>query len=228
MKAINITIFMIVTAGLFMFLSGCEEKEEPPLAKEIKAAKEAVVDANVFEEKQATEVIEEMTAPDFTLENYDGNSVSLADYMGKVVVLEWINYDCPFSKYHHEKANTMKDLAKKYKEQGVVWLAINSTDYMTADKNREFAAANGITYPILDDRDGKTGKAYGAKTTPHMYIINTECMIVYNGAIDNSPMGKNEEGVVNYVDKALSEMAEGKAVSDTATKPYGCSVKYDE
>ena len=122
----------------------------------------------------------------------------------------------------------MKDLAKKYKEQGVVWLAINSTDYMTADKNREFAAANGITYPILDDRDGKTGKAYGVKTTPHMYIINTECMIVYNGAIDNAPMGKTKDGIVNYIDKALTEMAEGKTVSEPVTKPYGCSVKYVE
>jgi len=170
---------------------------------------------------------EPLKAPEFTLKNYDGNEVKLADYKGKIVVLEWFNYECPFVKYHYEKASTMKDLAARYKDRNVVWLAINSTNHLETAKNKDFADKYEIPYPILDDRSGDVGRAYDAKTTPHIFIIDTKGNIAYNGAIDNAPLGKVPEGekLVNYVDKALEELAP-KPVSIAKTKPYGCTVKY--
>ncbi|MHC4482792.1 MAG: redoxin domain-containing protein, partial [Planctomycetota bacterium] len=110
----------------------------------------------------------------------------------------------------------------------VVWLAVNSTNHTTVKQNKDWAAKHKLPYPILDDRPGAVGRAYGATNTPHMYIISTEGNIVYEGAIDNSPNGKTPDGekMINYVDKALAELTAGKAVSTAKTKPYGCSVKY--
>jgi len=165
-------------------------------------------------------------APSLELSSFDGKSVSLSDYRGKIVVLEWFNFECPLSLYHYETKNTMVELAKKYKGKNVVWLAVNSTSHTTPGPNKTFAKRHGLPYLILDDRSGKVGRAYGAQTTPHMYIINPRGRIVYEGAIDDSPLGKKKEGVVNYVDNALAELTAGKAVSTAKTKPYGCTVKY--
>lgn len=167
-------------------------------------------------------------AKPFSLKTFDGKTVSLADYKGKTVVLEWFNFECPFVKHHYDNGSTMIDLAKKYKGQGVVWLAINSTSHTTPAANTAFAAKKKLPYPILDDRSGKVGRAYGAKTTPHMFVISPNGSIAYQGAIDNSPLGKTPTGqkLVNYVDKTLAEVIAGKDVSTRNTKPYGCSVKY--
>jgi peroxiredoxin len=162
----------------------------------------------------------------FELSSFDGKTVSLSDYRGKIVVLEWLNFECPFSRYHYETKNTMVELAKKYKGKNVVWLAINSTSHTTPEPNKTFAKRHAMPYLILDDRSGKVGRAYGAQTTPHMYIINPRGTIVYEGAIDDSPLGQKKEGVINYVDNALAELTAGKAVSTPKTKPYGCTVKY--
>jgi len=182
---------------------------------------------------EASSLIEQKRekAPDFALSNFNFNGKKaerLYNYEGKIVVLEWFNFQCPFSKYHYETKSTMADLAKKYKSRNVVWLAINSTHNTTADENKAFAQKNKVTFPILDDRRGKVGKAYGARTTPHIFIIDAQGGIAYNGAIDNSPMGKTPAGqtYVNYVDKALSELTGGKTVSTPTSKPYGCTVKY--
>jgi peroxiredoxin len=120
----------------------------------------------------------------------------------------------------------MATLAKKYQSKNVVWLAVNSTNHTTPKANKAFAEKHKLPFPILDDRSGKVGRAYGARTTPHIFIINPRGRIVYNGAIDDSPMGKKKEGVVNYVDNVLAELTAGKAVSISNTKSYGCSVKY--
>ncbi|OHB79124.1 MAG: hypothetical protein A2Z25_17840 [Planctomycetes bacterium RBG_16_55_9] len=167
-------------------------------------------------------------AQPFTLTSFDGKTVNLADYEGKTVVLEWFNMECPFVQYHYDKAGTMIDLAKKYKDQDVVWLAVNSTSHTTPEANKAFAAKHNLPYPILDDRSGAVGRAYSAKTTPHVFVISPRGNIVYDGAIDNAPLGKTPGGEerVNYVDKVLTELAAGKDIGTPQTKSYGCSVKY--
>jgi len=164
-------------------------------------------------------------APAFTLIDSAGQEISLADYKGKVVVLEWVNPDCPFVQRHY-KAGTMKDLAAAYAPEGVVWLAVNSTNYMDAEANATFRQANDLSYPILVDQSGEIGHLYGAMTTPHMFIIDGEGMVVYMGAIDDDPRGTKEGSATNYVAEALDEVLAGKAVTVSETKPYGCSVKY--
>jgi peroxiredoxin len=167
-------------------------------------------------------------APDFTLTNYDGKTVKLSDYASKIVVLEWFNYECPFARYNYEKTTAVNDLVNKFKDKGVVFLAINSTGHQESTKNKEFAEQFKVSHPILNDSKGTVGKAYGAQTTPHTFIIDAKGNIVYNGAFDNAPLGKTPEGAqyVNYIDKALGELTGGKTVSTQQTKPYGCSVKY--
>jgi len=168
------------------------------------------------------------TAPGFELKSFEGRAIKLTDYSGSIVVLEWLNTDCPLVQYHYEKAGTMIELAKKYRDKNVVWLAINSTSQTTPEANREFAKKYKLPYPILDDRSGTVGRLYGALTTPHMFIISKNGVVAYDGAIDNAPNGKTLDGgdKVNYVDKALSELTSGQPVSIPKTQPYGCSVKY--
>ena len=167
-------------------------------------------------------------APDFTLTNYDGKTVKLSDYAGKIVVLEWFSYECPFARYNYEKTTAVNDLVNKFKDKGVVFLAMNSTGHQETEKNKEFAEQFKVSHPILNDSKGTVGKAYGAQTTPHTFIIDAKGNIAYSGAFDNAPLGKIPEGAqyINYIDKALGELTGGKAVSTAETKPYGCSVKY--
>lgn len=162
----------------------------------------------------------------FKLNNSNGNLIDTADYNDKILVLEWINPDCPFVQ-RHGKEKTMKTLSEKYGKE-VVWLGINSTHYMTAKDNSKWVSENNLNYPVLDDSEGKVGKLYDAKTTPHMYILDTgKSSVLYEGAIDDDPRGnKKPEERTNYVDNALSEIASGKKVSVSESKPYGCSVKY--
>ncbi len=164
-------------------------------------------------------------APAFTLEAVDGSKVSLADQSGKIVVLEWINPNCPFS-LRHTKEKTMIGLAAANPE--VVWLAINSTnpshkDYLDPAAHAAFNTTNGITYPVLYDRDGAVAKAYDAKTTPHMFIIAADGTVAYNGAIDDNPRAASDN---NYVEAALAAIAADKPADPSVTKPYGCSIKF--
>lgn len=167
-------------------------------------------------------------APDFTLTSFEGKTYTLSDLRGKIVVLEWTNDECPFCRYHYDTKTTMADLANKYKDQNVVWLAINSTNHTTVKTNLDFAKSHELPFPILDDRSGKVGRLYDAKTTPHMFVIDAQGRIAYEGAIDNAPMGRvqGDGPVVSYVDNALSELTSGKPVATVKTQPYGCSVKY--
>jgi len=167
-------------------------------------------------------------APDFQLNSFDGRTFSLSQFQGRVVVLEWFNMECPFSKYHYETKSTMVDLANKYKDKEVVWLTVNSTSHTTPEANTAFAKKHKLPFPILDDRSGRVGRAYGARTTPHVFVVDKEGYIAYQGAIDSAPLGKVQAGaaVVGYVDKALEELTTGKQVTTRATAPYGCSVKY--
>jgi len=166
-------------------------------------------------------------APDFTLTDQNGTAHTLSGFAGKIVVLEWLNPDCPFVKRHHETKTTMADLAKAYADKGVVWLGINSTHYFDTAKNKEFAARLNLPFAVLNDSDGKVGKLYGAARTPEMFIIHKDGTIVYHGAIDDDPKG-DKPSPTNYVQQALDELLAGKPVSVPHTVPYGCTVKYAE
>jgi peroxiredoxin len=172
-------------------------------------------------------------APDFSLSDLAGKQVKLSDFKGKTVVLEWFNPECPFVKASHTKGSLV-GLAKKETDKGVVWLAINSgapgKQGAGADKSREGLKTFGLSHPVLLDEQGNVGKQYGATNTPHMMIIDKSGKLAYRGAIDNSPDGeaKSPEGgkLVNYVEAALDDLTQGRAVQVAETKAYGCSVKY--
>jgi len=163
-------------------------------------------------------------APDFTLSDQNGKEVRLADYAGKIVVLEWINPECPYSRGHAERG-TMKRLVETYAPKGVVWLEINSTHTFSVAGNKAWHDRHGLPFAILDDHAGKIGHAYDAKTTPDIRIIAPDGAVVYRGAIDDDPQAKAEKPT-NYVAKALDELLAGKEVSTPLTQPYGCTVKY--
>jgi len=170
-------------------------------------------------------------APAFEVTDVTGKAVSLSQFKGKHVVLEWVNPECPFVQKHYNSAN-MQATQKHATDKGVVWLTVQTwekagtkeasalSDWMSAKK--------AVTTATLVDSGGKLGRAYGAKTTPHMYIIDPAGKLVYAGAIDSKPTSNpaDVKGATNYVTLALDESLAGKAVSQPITRPYGCSVKY--
>ncbi len=163
----------------------------------------------------------------FTLQDQDGEEVSLSDFEGKVVVLEWTSWSCPFP-IRHYNAKNMQALAEKWMEQDVVWLAINSTHYETQEQDKQNREKFGLPYPVLNDSSGEVGKLYGATNTPHMFVLDKDHTIVYQGAIDDDPRGaKLQEGTaLNYVDQALTELFADEEISVPKTPAYGCTVKY--
>lgn len=172
-------------------------------------------------------------APDFTLKDTDGKEHKLSEYLkqGKTVVLEWFNPGCPFILLHHEKQTTMNDMYTAYKDKNVVFLAINSTHsgHPNYGKDAEAKKKFKMEYPILIDAEGTVGRMYGAKTTPHMFVIDKGGTLRYAGAMDNDERGKKTGSEkVNYVRNALDALLAGKTVAEPETKPYGCSVKYKD
>lgn len=165
------------------------------------------------------------SAPQFKLQDQNGKDVSLSDYAGKIVVVEWTNPECPVVQGHY-KSKTMTTLAAQYKPQDVIWLAVNSTKDATNAEDLAWAKQNNIDYPILNDVTGATGHTYKATNTPQMFIIDKTGKVVYDGAIDNDPQGTKGAEHVNYVAKALDEVLAGKPVSIAETKAYGCAVHY--
>jgi len=171
-------------------------------------------------------------APDFKAKNVKGETVSLSDYKGKIVVLEWNNFECPFVRKHYGSGN-MQKLQETYTGKGVIWLTVNSS---AAGKqgNLGDAAADKVSKEgskataYLLDSDGAVGKAYGAKVTPHMFVINKDGNLIYDGAIDsmNTPKPEDIAKSENYVVKAVDAALEGKPVANGKTQPYGCGVKY--
>lgn len=157
-------------------------------------------------------------APDFALQDTYGKEFKLSEFKGKTVVLEWFNANCPVVKSSHEKQK-MQKVYKEYAEKGVIWLAIDTTAGAQAEPNRVHAAEYGLAYPILMDTDGEVGRAYGAKTTPHMFVVDKTGNLVYDGAID-------DKASTNYVANALEDVLAGKTVRKSKTEPYGCGVKY--
>ena len=174
-----------------------------------------------------------LSAPDFTLTAVDGEQVTLSQYRGKYVVLEWFNSQCPFVQKHYDSGN-MQNLQANYTGKGIVWLAINSTNpehsnYRDAGRSKNILSDwNAKPDALLFDLDGTVGRAYGARTTPHMYIIDPDGKLVYKGGIDDKPSARVRDipGAKNYVVAALDQLLAGREVSDSDTRPYGCSVKY--
>jgi peroxiredoxin len=172
-------------------------------------------------------------APPIELRDADGKAVRLDAFKGKFVVLEWVNFHCPFVGKHYGSGN-MQKLQKKYTGEGVVWLSICSSapgkqGYVTGSEAKELEKERGaMPSRFLLDPKGTVGKAYGAKTTPHMFVIDPKGMVVYNGAIDDKP-STNQADIAtakNYLAAALDESMSGKKVEIAASQPYGCSVKY--
>lgn len=172
-------------------------------------------------------------APDFKLEGVSGKPVSLSDHKGKIVVLEWLNHGCPFVRKHYDSQN-MQSLQRKYTKEGVVWLSVISSaegkqGFVTpgdglADKTKNQSVATDV---LLDPK-GTVGQAYGAKTTPHMYVIGKDGNIAYQGAIDDKADTDKAsiKGARNYVTEAVDALMANKKVTVGSTKAYGCSVKY--
>lgn len=179
------------------------------------------------------QVAADQQAPAFALPDTAGQVHQLADYQGKFVVLEWVNPDCPFVKKHYGSGN-MQKLQQEYTGKGVAWLAICSSapgkqGNYPPEKHAELAKARGsAATALLLDPDGKVGKLYGAKTTPHMFVISPEGKILYRGAIDDKPSTDQADvkTAKNYVKAALDAAMDGQAVAEPVTAPYGCSVKY--
>jgi peroxiredoxin len=172
-------------------------------------------------------------APDFALKDLDGKQVSLASFRGRPVVLEWFNPKCPFVNMSHTNGS-LKGMAARHMAEGVAWLGVDSSAPGKQGHDpaeiREAVTRFGLAHPILRDESGAVGHAYGATNTPHMFVINQNGVLVYAGAIDNSPDGEGQSPqggpLVNYVDAALADLAAGRPVRTPKTKAYGCSVKY--
>jgi peroxiredoxin len=172
-------------------------------------------------------------APEFSATDTKGKTHSLAEFKGKYVVLEWFNPDCPFVKKHYGSGN-MQKLQQEFTGKGVVWLTIDSSapgaeGNLTPDQaDQKMKEWKGNSTAFLLDNDGKVGQTYGAKNTPHMFVINPDGKLIYEGAIDNKPTPNPSDIATstNYVKVALDESMSGKPVTNANTRPYGCSVKY--
>lgn len=162
-------------------------------------------------------------APAFTLLDSAGKKHSLADLKDKTVVLEWVNQQCPWSV---KSLPVAKELARKYADKGVVWLAIDSTWGRKPEENEKYIKDQTLPYPILMDTDGAVGRQYGATNTPHLFVI-ARGKLVYAGALHNDQEGRKPKAEVRqYVDEALGAVTAGKPVPLAETKAWGCNVKY--
>lgn len=172
-------------------------------------------------------------APGFSLKDQNEKLHSLADYAGKIVVLEWVNHGCPYVKKHYNSKN-MPALQERFTGEGVVWLSICSSapgeqGHAKPAEWKELMKSKGMkSSAVLIDETGTVGRLYGAKTTPHMYVIDGKGTLVYNGAIDSIPSSSvaDIEKATNYVVEAIAAIKAGKPVETSTTRPYGCSVKY--
>lgn len=202
----------VMAVGGWLLLGGCSGSMVA--SSEVEAASQARVGA---------------PAPDFTLTDLAGQEHTLSSYRGKTVVLEWFNPGCPYVIFSHGQG-PLKDQARRTMNDETVWLAINSgapgKQGHGLDVNRGARAEWRITNPVLLDEEGTVGRAYGAATTPHMYIVDPEGVLRYQGALDNAPRGQASGEPINYVEAALADLAAGRPVKVANTKPYGCSVKY--
>ena len=207
-----ITLFTCAAASIALQMAACSRNAAPTASAELEVASEA---------------------PAFTLKDASGKEHSLSDYKGKFVVLEWFNEGCPFVKKHYMSGN-MQKLQQEYISKDVVWLSINYSapgkrSHVTAETAPKMISEwNMKATDILLDHDGKVGKMYGAKTTPHMFVIDKQGKLVYQGAFDSRPTPNTADLVdaQNYVKMALDNTMAGKPVENPSKRPYGCTVTY--
>lgn len=174
-------------------------------------------------------------APAFSVADAEGRTRTLAEFAGRTVILEWTNKDCPYVRKHYNGAGNMQSLQRDFTRQGVVWLSVISSapgtqGYVQGPEAIAHArSVNAAPSAILLDPSGVMGRAYDARNTPHMYIINRQQRVVYQGAIDDRPTADptSLQGATNYVRAAMADLAAGRAVAQAETAPYGCSVKYE-
>jgi peroxiredoxin len=239
------TLFALIAVAALSFSVGiARAQDDKPAEKAKDAPKDAPADKDPAKEepkadKPAEPAAEEKApefatidkkAPEFTLKDANGKEQKLSSYAGKIVVLEWVNYDCPFVKRHYAGEN-MQKLQKEVRDAGGVWLSICSS---TNGKEGHFegeALLNRIKKEKADagfylvDSDSKVGRTYKAQTTPHMYVIDAKGVLRYQGAIDDNRRAKNAEEIAkskNYVRDAFNALKDGKEVATKETKPYGC------
>lgn len=224
MLAVGLGVMVIGAAGVWAWAApqeqetpaGRQEAVQPTASTGAEAAAQAV-DPNAPQKAKVGE-----TAPVFELQDYAGKTIELADYKGKVVVLEWLNQECPWSRKARPE---MKRLYEKYQDhKNVVWFGVDSTAGRKAADNEKYVKDEHIPYTILMDPDGKVGQLYGAKTTPHIFVI-ADGKLVYAGALHNNQSGREAE-TRNYLDEALTAVLAGEKVPLAETKPWGCGVKY--
>ncbi len=171
-------------------------------------------------------------APDFTATDINGQTHKLSDYKGKIVVLESYNLDCPFC-HNHYRTGAMQELQSELTAKGVVWLVVNSVSpHNPSHRSPEAAKKEWVAEKMkatawLDDSSGQIGHAYGMRTTPHMFVINPQGTLVYEGAIDNRPAPDGDpRSAKNYVREAVQKLQAGDKLAVSQTRPYGCGVKY--
>jgi peroxiredoxin len=226
-----VTLLAVVALAATTFLDAPEVGSNASSAEDAAGANAAGAKATSVEDAAPPEVGK--TAPDFTLQGTDGKEYTLSDLRGQYVVLEWLNFGCPYVGKHYGSGH-MQKLQKKYTDKGVKWLSIVSSapgkqGYHPPEKMSVMNEKKGGNQTaILMDPSGKVGKMYGAKTTPHMYVINSEGTLIYKGGIDDKPTTDEADikGATNYVDQALAAAMNGKEVPVKKARPYGCSVKY--
>jgi len=171
------------------------------------------------------------TAPEFELADIVGRKHRLSQYRGKIVVLEWLDPHCPFVAYAYDDG-PLREMKTRYAAGGIVWLSIHSCSVETAalaqSAVREFALPRNLRAPILVDAGGHVGRAFGARTTPHLFVINERGSLVYSGALDNAPLGRVERAAArtNYVEMAVDDLRSGHAVTTSSTRPYGSAIPY--
>ena len=211
-----------------------EAKKDAGKTKKKKDAKEEMAKREAAKKKKA-EAPAALTpgdkAPDFALKDLSGSEVKLSAFAGKTVVLEWFNPECPFVVYAHGEEGPLRGMAKGYADSELVWLAINSgaegKQGAGVDTNKAGVDKYKMEHPVLLDPDGAVGKLYGARTTPHMYVVKPDGTIGYMGGLDNAPRGEPRgEKLENFTKDAIDSILAGTAPARSESLPYGCSVKY--
>ena len=223
-------MYVIDPAGKLRYVGGHGQLEQPSpveaAVEDVRAGREVAEPKTKnfgCDVKYAHKAELAQTAPYFTLRDTEGNEHSLADQLGHVVVLEWFNPDCPIVQAAHDDGGTLEGYAQTAMDRGVKWFAINSnapgTQGSGAERNQRAKEQWSLPHPVLLDPEGRTGRSYGATTTPHMYVIDARGVLVYMG-------GHDDRDGTNHVEKALADVLAGREVETPKTKNYGCSVKY--